>query len=96
MVKAAPVTPILVLTDPPDPLVDVARHYAGHVYVFATSTALDSLRFKTRLGGHLSVNLASIHAHVLGEHGISSVFLLSEPRSSRSGPRGAPRRHAGA
>jgi L-lactate dehydrogenase len=80
MVKAAPATPILVLTDPPDPLVDVARHYAGHDHVFATSTALDSLRFKTHLGRHLSVNPASIHADVVGEHGTSSVFLWSSAR----------------
>jgi L-lactate dehydrogenase len=80
MVKAAPNAPILVLTDPPDPLVDVARHYAGHDRVFATSTALDSLRFKTHLGRHLAVNPASIHADVVGEHGTSSVFLWSSAR----------------
>lgn len=80
MVKAAPNAPILVLTDPPDPLVDVARHYAGHDRVFATSTALDSLRFKTHLGRRLAVNPASIHADVVGEHGTSSVFLWSSAR----------------
>jgi L-lactate dehydrogenase len=80
MVKAAPAAPILVLTDPPDPLVDVARHYARHDRVFATSTALDSLRFKTHLGRHLSVNPASIHAAVIGEHGTSGVFLWSSAR----------------
>jgi hypothetical protein len=30
LVKVAPTAPILVVTDPPEPLIDVARHLAGH------------------------------------------------------------------
>jgi L-lactate dehydrogenase len=80
MVKAAPDAPILVLTDPPDPLVDVARHYAGHERVLATSTFIDSLRFRVHLAQRLGVNPRSVEAQVIGEHGTSSVFLWSSAR----------------
>lgn len=80
MAKAAPRAPILVLTDPPDPLVDIARHFAGHDRVFATSTYLDSLRFRVHLGQRLKVSPATIEANVVGEHGTSSVFLWSSAR----------------
>lgn len=77
MAKAAPQVPILVLTDPPDPLVDIARHFAGHDRVFATGTYLDSLRFRVHLGQRLKISPATIEANVVGEHGTSSVFLWS-------------------
>lgn len=77
MVKVAPLTPILVLTDPPDPLVDICRHFAGHNRVFATSTYLDSLRFRVHLAKYLNVSVNSVNANVIGEHGTSSVFLWS-------------------
>lgn len=80
MVKAAPDAPILVLTDPPDPLVDAARHFAGHDRVFATSTYLDSLRFRVHLARRLQVDPRSVAADVVGEHGTSSVFLWSAAR----------------
>lgn len=77
MVEAAADTPILVLTDPPDPLVEVARRLAGHDRVFSTGTYLDSLRFRAHLAARLDVGAASIDASVIGEHGTSSVFLWS-------------------
>lgn len=80
MVKAAPAAPILVLTDPPDPLVDVCRHFAGHDQVFATSTLLDSLRFRVHLAKHLGISANSVEASVIGEHGTSAVFLWSAAR----------------
>ncbi len=77
IVQAAPRAPIMVLTDPPEPLIDVARHFAGHNYVFGTSTFLDSLRFRVHLAQRLRVDPASVNANVVGEHGTSSVFLWS-------------------
>ena len=53
IVAAAPSAVIIVVTDPPDPLTDVARASAGHERVFGTGTFLDSLRFRTHLGRHL-------------------------------------------
>src|SRR6266404_5795624 len=77
LVKAAPQAVIVVATDPPDPLVDVARQLAGHDRVMGTSTYLDSLRFRRHIGERLGVNAASVEANVVGEHGTSSVFLWS-------------------
>src|SRR4051794_21886839 len=68
---------ILVATDPPDPLVDVARRLAGHDRVMGTGTYLDSLRFRVHLAQRLGVSATSVDAYVVGEHGTSSVFLWS-------------------
>ena len=80
IVEAAPQAVILVATDPPEPLVDIARHLAGHDRVLSTSTYLDSLRFRVHLAERLGVSPASVDALVVGEHGTSSVFLWSSAR----------------
>jgi L-lactate dehydrogenase len=77
--RAAPDAVLLVVTDPPDPLADVAR-LLGHKRVLSTGTFLDSLRFRVHLARRLNVNPRSVNAHVLGEHGTSSVFLWSSAR----------------
>ena len=76
---AAPDSVLLVVTDPPDPLADVARGL-GHARVLSTGTFLDSLRFRVHLARRLKVNPRSVEANVLGEHGTSSVFLWSSAR----------------
>jgi L-lactate dehydrogenase len=78
--EAAPQAVILVATDPPEPLVDVARQLAGHDRVLSTSTYLDSLRFRVHLAERLGVSPACVDALVVGEHGTSSVFLWSSAR----------------
>jgi L-lactate dehydrogenase len=75
----APESVVLVVTDPPDPLADVAR-MLGHERVLSTGTSLDSLRFRFHLARRLKVNPAYVEAQVLGEHGLSSVFLWSSAR----------------
>ena len=80
LVHAAPEAAILVATDPPEPLVDIARHLARHDRVLSTSTYLDSLRFRVHLAGRLNVSPACVDAYVVGEHGTSSVFLWSSAR----------------
>ena len=80
IVAAAPQATILIVTDPPDPLVDVACRVAGHGRVFGTGTYLDSLRFRVHLAERLGVSPASVNATVVGEHGTSSVFLWSAAR----------------
>lgn len=77
IVAAAPDAMILVVTDPPDPLADLARHLAGHERVLSTGTFLDSLRFRVHLARHLDFHPLSIEAQVLGEHGTSQVFVWS-------------------
>jgi L-lactate dehydrogenase len=81
IVKYAPDAVIVVVTDPPDPLADIARHIAGHNRVVSTGTYLDSMRFRVHLGQKLSISAASIEALVVGEHGTSQVFLWSSARA---------------
>ena len=80
LVKAAPDAVILIVTDPPEPLIDVTRHLCGHDRVIGTSTYLDSLRFRVHLAERFAVSPSCIEAYVVGEHGTSSVFLWSSAR----------------
>lgn len=59
IVRAAPRAVILVVTDPPDPLADIARVSAGHDRVLSTGTFLDSLRFRVHLAEHFEVDCQS-------------------------------------
>jgi L-lactate dehydrogenase len=80
IVAAAPDAILLVITDPPDPLADVARRIAGHDRVLSSGTLLDSLRFRFHLGRRLGVDPGSVEAQVIGEHGTSQVYLWSTAR----------------
>ena len=80
IVAAAPDAVILVVTDPPDPLADLARRLAGHARMLSTGTYLDSLRLRTHIGQALGVDPASVEAQILGEHGTSEVFIWSGVR----------------
>ena len=80
VVRAAPGAVILVVTDPPDPLADIARDSAGHDRVLSTGTFLDSLRFRVHLAEHFEVDANQVEAQVIGEHGVSQVFLWSTAR----------------
>lgn len=80
IVAAVPDALLLVITDPPDPLADVARGIAGHDRVLSSGTFLDSLRFQFHLGRKLGVDPKSVEAQVIGEHGTSQVNLWSTAR----------------
>jgi len=80
IVSAAPQAVLVAVTDPPDPLADIARMIAAHDRVLSTGTFLDSLRFRVHLGIHFGVDAASVEAQVIGEHGTSQVFLWSSAR----------------
>jgi L-lactate dehydrogenase len=80
IVRVAPQAVILVVTDPPDPLADIARVSAGHGRILSTGTFLDSLRFRVQLAQHLEVDANQVEAQVVGEHGVSQVFLWSSAR----------------
>ncbi|HEY2137590.1 MAG TPA: hypothetical protein VGH49_17010 [Xanthobacteraceae bacterium] len=85
IVRAAPDAVILVVSDPPDPLADVARACvprgsAAHDRVLSTGTFLDSLRFRVHLARHFEVDTGAVEAQVVGDHGVSQVFLWSSAR----------------
>lgn len=80
IVAAAPDALLLVVTDPPDPLADLARRLAGHDRVLSSGTLLDSLRFRFHLGTRFGMNPRSVEADVVGEHGTSQVYLWSTAR----------------
>ncbi len=80
IVAAAPRAVLLVVTDPPDPLADIARASAGHDRVLSTGTFLDSLRFRLHLAEKFDVDANQVEAQVIGEHGVSQVFLWSSAR----------------
>ena len=80
IVRAAPDAVLVAVTDPPDPLADIAREAAGHERVLSAGTFLDSLRFRVHLGKHFGVDPAQVEAQVIGDHGTSQVFLWSSAR----------------
>ena len=84
IVRTAPEAVLLVVTDPPDPLTDIAREAAADSGVAArlisTGTFLDSMRFRVHLGRHFGVDPAHVEAQVIGDHGTSQVFLWSSAR----------------
>jgi L-lactate dehydrogenase len=77
IVRSAPQAVLVAVTDPPDPLADVARQIAGHDRVLSAGTFLDSLRFRVHLGAHFGADAADVVAQVIGDHGTSQVFLWS-------------------
>jgi L-lactate dehydrogenase len=80
IVRAAPKAVLVAVTDPPDPLADIAREASGHERVLSTGTFLDSLRFRVHLGQHFAVDPAHVEAQVVGDHGTAQVFLWSSAR----------------
>jgi L-lactate dehydrogenase len=80
IVRAAPDAVLVAVSDPPDPLADIAREASGHERVLSTGTLLDSLRFRVHLGMHFGVDPAYVEAQVIGDHGTAQVFLWSSAR----------------
>jgi L-lactate dehydrogenase len=80
IVRAAPKAVLLVVSDPPDPLADIARETCPGTVVLSTGTYLDSQRFRVHLGKHFGVDAAHVEAQVIGDHGTSQVFLWSTAR----------------
>jgi L-lactate dehydrogenase len=80
IVRATPDAVLVAVTDPPDPLADIAREGAGHDRVLSAGTFIDSLRFRVHLGRHFGVDPAQVEAQVIGDHGTAQVFLWSSAR----------------
>jgi L-lactate dehydrogenase len=80
VVAAAPDAVLIVVTNPPEPLVDLTVRLAGHTRVLSTSTFLDTLRFRFHVAERLGVHPQSVDATVISEHGTFSVFVWSAVR----------------
>jgi L-lactate dehydrogenase len=80
IVRAEPNAVLLVVSDPPDPLADIARQAPPRAAVLSTGTYLDSQRFRVHLGKHFGADPAHVEAQVIGDHGTSQVFLWSSAR----------------
>jgi L-lactate dehydrogenase len=84
LIQAAPKAVILVVTDPPDPLADIARKFVRKLKaknpVLSSGTFLDTLRFRWQLALRLNCHPSSVDALVLGEHGTSQVYVWSSAR----------------
>ena len=94
IVAGAPDALLVAITDPPDPLADVARRISGQDRVLSSGTFLDSLRFQFHLGKKLGVDPKSVEAQVIGEHGTSQVYLWSTARLAGTAiPQDDPMRH---
>lgn len=84
IVEVAPHIPIVVVTDPPDSLADVARGQvkknSGRNPVISSGTFLDTLRFRIQIAKQLDCSPSSVDAFVIGEHGKTQVYVWSSAR----------------
>jgi L-lactate dehydrogenase len=80
--SAAPPRVAIVISNPVDVLTEFfTRVWAPRdVNVFGTGTALDSWRLRELLAMRLGIHPGSVHAWVIGEHGLSAVFPFSLAR----------------
>lgn len=84
VVEHAPRAMILVVTDPPDALADVARclvaDEATRRRIISAGTFLDTLRFRVEIARRVGCHASSVDAMVIGEHGTSQVYVWSSAR----------------
>ncbi len=79
LVRLAPQTLLLVVTNPVDVVTYAAQQFSGlppH-RVFGSGTVLDSSRLRFLIAEHTGVAVQNVHAYIAGEHGDSEVPLWS-------------------
>lgn len=76
--------PIVVVTDPPDSLADVAREEVRKSGkknpIVSAGTFLDTLRFRIQIAQQLNCSARSVDGYVIGEHGKTQVYAWSSVR----------------
>ena len=82
VLKYAPDTILLVVSNPVDILTHLAAHFAlpfgvPASRVIGSGTTLDTARFRSLLGRRFGVDPHHVHAYVIGEHGDSEVLTWS-------------------
>jgi len=89
------------VTDPPDPLADIARNSAGHGRILSTGTFLDSLRFRVHLAQHFEVDAIRSSPDCWRTRSVAGVPLVERPhcrcadRRDHQGARRNPRESTG-
>ena len=83
VLRHAPKTVLLVVTNPVDIMTHLAAHFAAefgvpNTRVIGSGTTLDTARFRSLLGRHFGVDPHHVHAYVIGEHGDSEVLAWSQ------------------
>jgi L-lactate dehydrogenase len=79
VVKHNPEAILLIATNPVDILTYVSRQESGlpSGHVIGSGTILDTSRFRFLLGQYFDVDVRSVHAYIVGEHGDSETPLWS-------------------
>jgi len=80
IVRYAPKSIILVVTNPVDVLAYAAYKISGKPAkeVISSGTVLDSSRFRFLLSKHCNIDARNVHAYILGEHGDSEFAVWSK------------------
>lgn len=83
VLRAAPNSVLLVVTNPVDIMTHLAARFAAdfgvpHTRVLGSGTTLDTARFRALLGRHFGVDPHHVHGYVIGEHGDSEVLVWSQ------------------
>ena len=79
LLKVAPNAIYVIVTNPCDVLTVIAQEETGlpPERIFASGTVLDTSRLRWKLGERAGVSTASVHAHIIGEHGDTEFPLWS-------------------
>lgn len=79
LLEVAPNAIYVIVTNPCDVLTVIAQEETGlpPERIFASGTVLDTSRLRWKLGQRAGVSTASVHAHIVGEHGDTEFPLWS-------------------
>ena len=79
LLEVAPHAVYVIVTNPCDVLTVIAQQETGLPVerIFASGTVLDTSRLRWKLGQRAGVSTASVHAHIVGEHGDTEFPLWS-------------------
>lgn len=79
LLSVAPNAVYVIVTNPCDVLTVIAQQQTGlpPERIFASGTVLDTSRLRWKLGERAGVSTASVHAHIIGEHGDTEFPLWS-------------------
>lgn len=79
LLSVAPNAVYVIVTNPCDVLTVIAQQETGlpPERIFASGTVLDTSRLRWKLGERTGVSTASVHAHIIGEHGDTEFPLWS-------------------